>query len=94
MAFCSTITMVLPLVVLEVAQYLEYRVDEARLESDRGLVDQQHLRVHDQRAGDFEQAALTARQHLGRVLSARGEPRIFVEDPVGGAAWPTLRFIR
>jgi hypothetical protein len=35
----------LPLVALQVAQYLKYRIDESGLEPGRRLVDQQHLRV-------------------------------------------------
>src|SRR5918994_6978195 len=54
----------LSLLALEVAEDLEHHVDVARLKPDRGLVDEQNLRVHDERAGDLKQPTLAAREHL------------------------------
>ena len=46
--------------MLQVAEDVENRIDEARLESDRGLIHEQHLRIHDEGAADFEEPPLSA----------------------------------
>jgi hypothetical protein len=46
--------------VAERTQRVEDHVDGARLETDRRLVDQERVRIHDQGAGDLEQAPLAA----------------------------------
>src|SRR6186713_2442171 len=65
----------LAFVVLKIAQNLEDGVNEARLEPDRRLIDEQHARIHHQSSANFEQPAFAARQHFGRMLPARGESR-------------------
>src|SRR3546814_16272873 len=65
---------------LQVGQDLEDHVDEAWLQADGGLVDQQHLGVHHQGAGDFQQSPLAAGTDPGGVTAAHRQARVLGED--------------
>ena len=76
--------MVLPSPVLEVVEDLEDHVDEAGLEADRRLVDEQNFRFHDQRSGNLQEPALAARKHAGILVPAFLQPGVFIQHFVGG----------
>ena len=51
---------------------VEDRLDDLRREAERGLVEQQELRLGHERAGDGEHLLLAARQRAGELLAALG----------------------
>src|SRR5665811_2378652 len=64
-------------------QHLKHHVDGPGLEPDGRLVDQQHVRFHDQRARYFDKPPLTARQHPRLFRPPRLQGRILLEDRFG-----------
>src|SRR5690606_816512 len=67
---------------LEIGQNLEDHVDHARLKADGRLGHQQPLRVHDERAADFEKSPLPARQNPRALPTPLRQPVITREHPL------------
>ncbi|MNT49853.1 hypothetical protein D3C72_1867300 [compost metagenome] len=65
-------------------QELEHHVDIARFQPDRGLIHQQHGRIHHQRARDLQQPALPAGKHAGALAAPLRERAVALEDALGG----------
>src|SRR5207302_10245433 len=61
-------------------QGLEDHVDEARRETERRLVQQQHLRIRDQRPGDRQLLLLPARERAGLAPPEVPDDRAEVVD--------------
>ena len=72
------------LIVLQVVKDFEHHVDKTRLEADRGFVHQQNVGFMT-KARDIPATAAHRRKAPWRHVSPRSEPRIFVEDHLGGA---------
>ena len=67
----------------QIAEHVEYLVGEARIETERRLVDQQQARAHDERTRDLEQTTFAAAEHARGLVAARREDRAAFEHPLG-----------
>jgi hypothetical protein len=73
------------LAVAEAADHVEQLVPDARVEADGWLIEEEHLRLRDERAGDLEPAALAAAVGADRPVDELGEPERPAEaHPRGG----------
>ena len=71
---CSTTTIVSP-VVVDLVHDVDELADDRRRQAERQLVDEQQLRVGDERLADGEHLLLAAGEVAGELVDALGEPR-------------------